>query len=1334
MNNKFSFYSLFAPISLLRHKKFSQNFCAIICNFSLLLNSFLPYIAAVPAYADEPEPTPIVEEISTPEVTPTAEPTNTEPVEVPTVTPEPTSEPTAIPTETPVEPTAIPTEEPIITPVVTETPTETPTEAPVENNNNNNQNPDNNSSPNSPAPSEIPTTIPSIVPTSVPTAVPITGAIDTTVVENNSCRTDILNPFINSDKADYHPTEIAIITGHDFIPNTPYTLIVTSDNLNQSYNIVSDATGSFTYSYQLDGTYRPNYTVEAKNSDGKILATTTFTDTPPPATCGDIIIGVGEQCDDGNNTGGDGCSPICQNETANLFFSEYIEGSSNSKAIEIYNASGFTVDLSGYSVAKYTNGAGSPTATINLTGNLISGDVYVLCHTSASPSILSFCDDSTGSLDFNGDDAIALRQGTNNIDVIGQIGFRPTSEWGSGLTSTQDNTLVRKCGTTQGDSNGYDSFDPAIEWDGYVTDTFSYLGSHNPTCVSTPTCGNGGPPEAGEQCDDGNTNPGDGCSATCQTEMCPCPLNWQGDQFCNQICNIGACNWDGGDCGSTCGNSHLETGEACDDGNTNNGDGCSAVCQIETDSDQDGISDISDNCQSTANLDQADADGDHVGNVCDNCPSTSNADQADADNDGYGDVCDNCATTPNPTQTDDDGDHLGNHCDPYNCIYQGPEVCGDLYLGQPVDNDCDGFYDEGCVDTTPPVITATFRRQDPSPYDYARVGDIVRVDVEADERISPQSMVIAGHSIGSYSPQNSEGTRLDFYYTMAIGDSEGPLNYSITAQDDAGNPTTIFGGGVTFDKTAPTATISYDHTTLTNSDVVATLNPSETVTVTNNGGSQIYTFTSNDTFTFEFTDDAGNTGTATATVNYIDKTAPTVTFILPTPNNGLVTNTNTQYFSVNVNETVSSCILNFNGNYAERQIANGLSDGTGFSSVISGDDQATLYNLPFNFSFYGNPYNNLSVSTNALLRFASPADASLGDSISGLLNRIGIAALWDDIVTTLTVNSSTDNVRFRWTGSGWSTGGTLTNEAVLRSNGTVELHYGDVNLPGRNFTAGLSAGNGTDYVLAGVNGQSTVSPISFAYSPGASASYPMTLNPDGTYTVVVPGIPDGTINYSVVCRDLASNDGTSASRTLTVDTSVPYVEPTSTPTPTPSPEPSSSDSSSPAPPPGPPVCNNTTPSLAPINFTAVAGQNSVTLSWSKPSTSFTYYLIAYSEQDNAEKYGNPNIGGPDTLSYTVSNLSAGTKYYFKIRTGNGCAPGPFSSIISATPGGEVLTDEEISEGFEPGVLGAETTTPADITPSPTPTPAPTRTKNNNWLLLFLVIPLFFGIRRLFKNN
>lgn len=78
------------------------------------------------------------------------------------------------------------------------------------------------------------------------------------------------------------------------------------------------------------------------------------------------------------------------------------------------------------------------------------------------------------------------------------------------------------------------------------------------------------------------------------------------------------------------------------------------------------------------------------------------------------------------------------------------------------------------------------------------------------------------------------------------------------------------------DKVAPTAKIEYSVKGPTKENVTATLvNISEEITVTNNGGNKAYTFTKNGSFTFEFVDKAGNKGTATAIVDWIDRTPPT---------------------------------------------------------------------------------------------------------------------------------------------------------------------------------------------------------------------------------------------------------------------------------------------------------------------------------------------------------------------------------------------------------------------------------------------------------------------------
>jgi predicted extracellular nuclease len=165
---------------------------------------------------------------------------------------------------------------------------------------------------------------------------------------------------------------------------------------------------------------------------------------------------------------------------ADLFFSEYIEGSSNNKALEIYNGTGAAINLGtgAYNVQMFFNGSATAGLTINLTGTVANGDVFVLAQAAANAAILAQADQTNGAGWFNGDDAVVLRKGTTILDVIGQIGFDPGTEWGTGLVSTADNTLRRKTSVAGGDTNGADAFTPATEWNGFAIDTVNGLGCH----------------------------------------------------------------------------------------------------------------------------------------------------------------------------------------------------------------------------------------------------------------------------------------------------------------------------------------------------------------------------------------------------------------------------------------------------------------------------------------------------------------------------------------------------------------------------------------------------------------------------------------------------------------------------------------------------------------------------------------------------------------------------------------------------------------------------------------------------------------------------------------
>jgi predicted extracellular nuclease len=171
-----------------------------------------------------------------------------------------------------------------------------------------------------------------------------------------------------------------------------------------------------------------------------------------------------------------------------LVFTQYVEGSSFNKAIEISNTTGSSVDLSTYTLELYSNGSPTVSQSVALSGTLATGDVFVVAHGSANPGILAVADLVSSSVaNWNGDDAIVLRNGGTVVDAFGQVGFDPGSAWGSGSSSTINNTLCRNADIENGDTNPTDAFDPSVEWTGQgndVTDGLGVLG-----CAAAPTGG-----------------------------------------------------------------------------------------------------------------------------------------------------------------------------------------------------------------------------------------------------------------------------------------------------------------------------------------------------------------------------------------------------------------------------------------------------------------------------------------------------------------------------------------------------------------------------------------------------------------------------------------------------------------------------------------------------------------------------------------------------------------------------------------------------------------------------------------------------------------------------
>ena len=171
---------------------------------------------------------------------------------------------------------------------------------------------------------------------------------------------------------------------------------------------------------------------------------------------------------------------------AELLISEYVEGSSNNKAIEIYNPDGIEADLGVYKIEQYNNGASTPTASFALSGKLAPGAVHVMAHSTLA-SALGTRVNQTAAFSFNGDDALTLTRSGVVVDRIGQVGYQPPSGfWGTASDGTKDHTLRRKGTVKMGDANITAAFDPSPQWDAFNIDDFSDLGLYNGQGTVTP--------------------------------------------------------------------------------------------------------------------------------------------------------------------------------------------------------------------------------------------------------------------------------------------------------------------------------------------------------------------------------------------------------------------------------------------------------------------------------------------------------------------------------------------------------------------------------------------------------------------------------------------------------------------------------------------------------------------------------------------------------------------------------------------------------------------------------------------------------------------------------
>lgn len=171
-----------------------------------------------------------------------------------------------------------------------------------------------------------------------------------------------------------------------------------------------------------------------------------------------------------------------------LIITEYLEGTGNNKCIEIYNTSASSINLTGYNLKIYANGSSTATSpNVALSGTIASCETFVVCHSSATAGLISLSNQTSANMGYNGNDAIGLYNGTTLLDLFGNIGHDPSTEWTGVGSGTADDGFIRSstyCTGVTSDpaGTGFPTF-TTTNW-ASVGLTGATLGSHTSSCGS----------------------------------------------------------------------------------------------------------------------------------------------------------------------------------------------------------------------------------------------------------------------------------------------------------------------------------------------------------------------------------------------------------------------------------------------------------------------------------------------------------------------------------------------------------------------------------------------------------------------------------------------------------------------------------------------------------------------------------------------------------------------------------------------------------------------------------------------------------------------------------
>lgn len=313
------------------------------------------------------------------------------------------------------------------------------------------------------------------------------------------------------------------------------------------------------------------------------------------------------------------------------------------------------------------------------------------------------------------------------------------------------------------------------------------------------------------------------------------------------------------------------------------------------------------------------------------------------------------------------------------------------------------------------------------------------------------------------------------FEVLLDGVADGTYYIEAKAKDGVGNETNKSSGYIYIDVTKPVATIKYSPQTRTANNVEAVITFNETVTITNNNGSNTYLFADNDDFTFEFKDEAGNSSIETASVTWIDRDKPEARIVITDENYTPVSQdkwvNNNLYVTIAPPAQSTIDNLTFNGNL--------VTTGSAINS-----DVVVYENNTYLVSTYG-VFKYVVHDTDTFLESDGEITVRIDKNAPMFVSEMRTTEDWtnQDVVVTITAEDDFSNVTY-----------TNGNSYTFTKNGSHTFNFTD------------AAGNKNSYTAEVTNIDKNVPTANISYTVDGASYHDQFTNKNITATLIVDSL------------------------------------------------------------------------------------------------------------------------------------------------------------------------------------------------------------------------------------